>query len=466
MGGRRWTVEGIKVEALKYSTRTEFARSSGAYASAVNKGILDEVCSHMLAGRQPRYSLEDAKAAAALCKNQNEFKKKYPELHAFARRNKAMDYVCQGLQKKKVWSDVDLVAEASKYRTLGDFKKGSPYAYASLLRKSKKYLKADATRHMAPCKTEWTDEMLYAEAGKYATRIEFKTANYGAYQAVFSHGIADEAFRHMLKIHCAWDEQKVKREASRHSTRVEFINASPQAYSAARRLGVLDDVCSHMQPIFTHWSVDAVRVEAQKYTTRSEFASKAYSAYQAGRRLGVLDDVCSHMIPAFQWGVEELVAVVNNCSTLTELIKTRPEVYKALQSRGILREITFRLPRGRNGFKPDLVSDFYVYKISFRHAEFIGFGITNDMATRHRHHVRSITRHGGVSELLFSYKISGRRAASLERTLKQTLPIVDTGVPGFRTEATLYDEAHLVLIKQAVESVYNECNLAISTQTK
>jgi len=45
---RKWTLEALKIEALRYQTRTEFSKgSSGAYDAAWKNGWLDIVCSHM-----------------------------------------------------------------------------------------------------------------------------------------------------------------------------------------------------------------------------------------------------------------------------------------------------------------------------------------------------------------------------------------------------------------------------------
>ena len=45
---RKWTLEALKIEALRYQTRTEFSKgSSGAYNAAWKNGRLDIVCSHM-----------------------------------------------------------------------------------------------------------------------------------------------------------------------------------------------------------------------------------------------------------------------------------------------------------------------------------------------------------------------------------------------------------------------------------
>ncbi len=45
----KWSDENIKEEALKYNRRSDFYRGSkGAYNFAWKKGILDDICSHMI----------------------------------------------------------------------------------------------------------------------------------------------------------------------------------------------------------------------------------------------------------------------------------------------------------------------------------------------------------------------------------------------------------------------------------
>jgi len=56
--GKKWTKEECHIEALKYTTRTQFARSSDtkgtnkAYQSALHNGWLDEICSHMVVAKK------------------------------------------------------------------------------------------------------------------------------------------------------------------------------------------------------------------------------------------------------------------------------------------------------------------------------------------------------------------------------------------------------------------------------
>lgn len=63
--GKKWTKEEVHAEALKYKTRTEFARATDtkgcnkAYQSAIHNGWIDEVCSHMVKP-QPKNKGENA----------------------------------------------------------------------------------------------------------------------------------------------------------------------------------------------------------------------------------------------------------------------------------------------------------------------------------------------------------------------------------------------------------------------
>lgn len=51
----KWTLEAIRKEASKYSSRGEFAKgSSNAYKRACQTDVLDEVCGHMVDLRKCR----------------------------------------------------------------------------------------------------------------------------------------------------------------------------------------------------------------------------------------------------------------------------------------------------------------------------------------------------------------------------------------------------------------------------
>ena len=73
-----WTFEMVMDEALKFSSRWEFQKSSKAYAVAKRRGWLDNVCNHMNSPKKQvgYWTLENCKKEAALCSSVAEFKKK------------------------------------------------------------------------------------------------------------------------------------------------------------------------------------------------------------------------------------------------------------------------------------------------------------------------------------------------------------------------------------------------------
>ena len=89
----KWTPETITAEALKYNTRSEFARGSGgAYSTATRLGIRDDVCSHMI--RKVKWTPETITAEALKYNTRSEFKKGSGGAYHAARNLKILDAVC------------------------------------------------------------------------------------------------------------------------------------------------------------------------------------------------------------------------------------------------------------------------------------------------------------------------------------------------------------------------------------
>jgi hypothetical protein len=108
----------------------------------------------------------------------------------------------------------------------------------------------------------------------------------------------------------------------------------------------------------------------------------------------------------------------------------------------------------KHGFDPSKESTFYVYTFG----DYAGFGITNDFETRNAKHLSNFKKKNIDATLLVNYNMSGKSAQSLERHLKKTLDIVDSGVEGFKTEAVIIQ--HLPkLISELEEHVPFELSL-------
>jgi hypothetical protein len=71
----KWTEEKIWEEAKKYSTRIEFQKkSNNAYHAALNKKIIDKVCSHMIKLRNDNWTYDELKKIAEKYEVYKDFK--------------------------------------------------------------------------------------------------------------------------------------------------------------------------------------------------------------------------------------------------------------------------------------------------------------------------------------------------------------------------------------------------------
>lgn len=148
-------------------------------------------------------------------------------------------------------------------------------------------------------KSKWTEELVLAEAGKYQSRVEFKRGSERAYRVAISIGVMDEACNHMITDRKSWSKESIHTEALKYTTRQSFNKGCIKAYDAAQARGLLDEVCSHMKSgrhYDRKWTPDAMLKEALKYKTRADFQANS-GAYDMAHRKGVLDEICEHMEP-------------------------------------------------------------------------------------------------------------------------------------------------------------------------
>lgn len=88
------------------------------------------------------------------------------------------------------------------------------------------------------------------------------------------------------------------------------------------------------------------------------------------------------------------------------------------------------------GFNPEHPACFYTIRIFSESGEYVGFGITKDKETRFSYHARAIRKEGFDFEVLDTLEFeSGHDARALEELVKENLPVVDSGIKGFRKEA-------------------------------
>jgi superfamily II DNA or RNA helicase len=191
------------------------------------------------------------------------------------------------LREWKAWTLEAVRAEALKYKTRGEFAKGSPNAYRAAMYND---WRDDVCLHMAMQHRSWDLESIQAEALKYKTRRAFQQGSQSAYNAAKLRGLHDKVCAHMPRVLTYWDIGSCQAEALKYKTRGEFAKGSSGAYQAAAKNGWLDKVCAHITRVQRPWGPKSVRAEAAKYKTRTEFAKGSSGAYHVATKNGWLDE--------------------------------------------------------------------------------------------------------------------------------------------------------------------------------
>lgn len=101
----KWTFENCKKEALKYESRNEFCvNSGGAYQASIKHSWLDEVCKHMKLKHKPKgyWTYEKCKESSILCKNKEEFYKKFGGAFSISKKNGWLNYLFPKKDRKSL----------------------------------------------------------------------------------------------------------------------------------------------------------------------------------------------------------------------------------------------------------------------------------------------------------------------------------------------------------------------------
>lgn len=108
-----------------------------------------------------------------------------------------------------------------------------------------------------------------------------------------------------------------------------------------------------------------------------------------------------------------------------------------------------------HGFKDFLPAYFYVLNIkSFEGEYFTGFGITNEPKVRLQTHKRELLKSNFEIEAKEIFSIDGGKARAFEKTIKDSVNLVNMEISGFKREATFmhYGEI-LTLVNQEISKL-------------
>lgn len=238
-----WTKEVCQEEALKYSSRSELKRNNASmYAIALQKGWLDEICSHMVHLNEI-WDFDKCKIEALKYTSRREFQ--YGEKRSaynHARVNGFLDEIC---------SHMNITGTRFK-RCIYVFEFDDNHAYIGLTyninereidhinrKKSQvyKHIKKTNSKYELKQLTDYIEIDLAVEKEEYYLN-DYINNGWCILNKVKTGGLGGTPF--------LWDFDKCKLEAMKYNYRNDFSRGSGGAYSYALKYDILDDICSHM----------------------------------------------------------------------------------------------------------------------------------------------------------------------------------------------------------------------------
>ncbi|MBP1615742.1 MAG: hypothetical protein H6Q13_3190, partial [Bacteroidetes bacterium] len=199
---RDWNLKILQEEAIKYNTRKEFFnKSNTAYEYARKKKWLDLICSHMIHPTPPKkWTLQALKEEALKYKTRREFGLKNSSAYSIASKEGFIAVVCSHmeLQHKTAnhWTKEKCQERAFLYQTKMEFKRKDGSAYTTAVRE--KWITEICSHMVKPePKRKWTVEALFIEAQKYNSIKSFKAKSQSAYVTAGRLGVLKQVCMHM-----------------------------------------------------------------------------------------------------------------------------------------------------------------------------------------------------------------------------------------------------------------------------
>lgn len=385
-----WNKERVRREALKYTTRTEFAiKSCGAYTAALKKGWIDEVCSHMIVKWQKKWAnykicCEEAKKY----KTRTAFQRECNGAYTYALRHGFLNEICSHMKLiwKRKWDSYEACQKESlKYKTRQAFQKGCDGAYTYALRHG--FLDEICT-HMEVVGNfykrciyafEFPDKVVYVGlTGNIKRRVNqhLKGAKSPIYQYIKESGLfpelkilydysekdiapelekrtlreyTDAGWKPLNKVKAGslgggtlrWEKEKCLDAAKKCNYRKEFHKRFSGAYYSCKQNGWLNEL-NEVLPISIvkvhkkekisriKWTKEMCREKSLQYQYKIDFKRYDGSAYTAAVRNGWLAEICTHMqhVPKkIKWTKEKCHEIALKYQTKKELKEKEYSVY-------------------------------------------------------------------------------------------------------------------------------------------
>lgn len=341
-----WTKERLQLEASKYSTKNEFREGcNSAYIVAHSKGLIDEICSHMIEPTKPNgyWTKERCAKEAYNYQSKSDFKANSPSAFDSAYKHGWLEEICSHMDiKLHKFTTQECHNEALKYTRRIDFMNNSPHHYSWAIRHHLMKFVCSHMEHQGNFYHrkiyvfEFEDHHAYVGLAQYPKRRERqhlkeeRSAVYKYIQKTGCNYVFKELTDFMDKEEAAkaeddWINSYAKNgwiminkkpggdlgygpqkytkefcaaEAKKYKHRIDFINNNKIIYNYSRQHGWLEEICEHMIWVTRKqhfWTKEKCSNESLKYNSKKEFQKGSGGAYTAALRNGWIDDICKHM---------------------------------------------------------------------------------------------------------------------------------------------------------------------------
>jgi hypothetical protein len=200
-----WTLELCKEEALKYKTKPEWVKNSSASQQAARKnGWYAECTAHMVELQKPFgfWVFERCKEEALKYNSKSDWAKNSSSSYDAAKKNGWFDECTKHmveLQKPSgFWTLERCKEEALKYNTRNEWREKGKNSYQAAM--SAKFLDK-CTSHMSYTRLKpghWNKENCLEEAKKYNKKFEWQKKSSSCYNSARKNGWLDECCAHMV----------------------------------------------------------------------------------------------------------------------------------------------------------------------------------------------------------------------------------------------------------------------------
>ena len=335
----KYTDDDLVVLAKKYTTLKDFRENSGgAYKTAMNRGILNDITKHM--PRVKIWTYDEAKKEAENYDTFADFQKNSPAFNQSYKNGWTNDFkqflkLTKGEWEKKTKEMV--MADIAKSVNKNDFRSKFPISYKAARERgwydelTEPLIGVVDDRTRLIYAYEFPDNSVYVgltvnekrrKTGHLNTDdVESPVAQYmidtglePVYKVIVkdltpkeaqeSEGCTEEKYKtdgwkilnryktgSLGACRRFWTKEMAQKESEKYKTRGEFKKGNKNAYQAAQKYGWLGDLTKNMvRPNRVIWNYDKTKEFAKKFNSRAQMKYASQSAYDRARTQGWLDD--------------------------------------------------------------------------------------------------------------------------------------------------------------------------------